>query len=148
MKTADMSEGDAPCRHEHPAVRGSALSEDADKRLRAISLLNSGDLALSVQVLQEFHHQATHSKRRGAHPGQALEFIASLGHVPVQEVTREVFREAVAISRRYRVSYRDGAILAAARAAGCDVVYTEDLNAGQDYGGVRVINPFADGVAA
>ena len=127
----------------------SALSEDTDKRLRALSLLNAGGLALSVQVLQEFYHQATRSNRLWTlTQEQALAFIASIGHFPVQEVTLEVFREAASISRRYRVSYRDGAILAAARAAGCDAVYTEDLNAGQDYGGVRVVNPFANPVTA
>ena len=31
---------------------------------------------------------------------------------------------------------------AAARAADCDAVYSEDMSAGQDYDGVRVINPF------
>jgi predicted nucleic acid-binding protein len=38
----------------------------------------------------------------------------------------------------------DAAILEAARAAGCDVVLSEDLSDGQDYGGVRVENPFAE----
>ena len=36
-----------------------APSADADKRLRALGLLTPGDLALSVWVLQAFHHQAT-----------------------------------------------------------------------------------------
>ena len=54
----------------------------------------------------------------------------------------DLFRDAVALSRRFKLSYRDGAILAAARAAGCDAVYSEDLSARQDYDGVRVIDPF------
>lgn len=37
---------------------------------------------------------------------------------------------------------RDAAIIEAARNAGCDTVLSEDLNHGQDYGGVRVVNPF------
>ena len=49
---------------------------------------------------------------------------------------------AVSISRRFELSYWDGAILAAARAAGCDAVYSEDLSSEQD-DGLRVINPFA-----
>jgi len=125
------------------AVR--ALSEDKPKRSRALSLLESEVMAMSVQVLQEFYHQATHPKRhKRISADDALEFIESLSHFRVQDVTLGVFREAVAISRRYKVSYWDGAILAAARTLGCDAVYTEDLNAGQDYGGVRVINPFLD----
>lgn len=123
----------------------SALSEDADKRLRALNLLTTGDLALSVQVLQEFYHQATRTSRLGAiTQDHALQFIESISHVPVQDVTREVFRAGVAISRRFRLSYWDGAILAAAGAVGCDAVYSEDMSTEQDYDGLRVINPFTD----
>ncbi len=121
----------------------SALSEDADKRLHALNLLTAGDLALSVQVLQEFYHQATRPSRLGAiTQDQALRFIESISHFPVQDVTLDVFRVGAAISRRFRLSYWDGAILAAARILGCDAVYSEDLSPQQDYDGLRVINPF------
>ncbi len=49
----------------------------------------------------------------------------------------------MSISRRFELSYWDGAILAAARAAGCDAVYSKDLSSEQDYDGLRVINPLA-----
>ena len=62
----------------------------------------------------------------------------------VQSVTPDVFRDGAALSRRFRLSYWDGAILAAARACGCDIVYSEDLSGGQDYDGVRAINPFRE----
>lgn len=45
--------------------------------------------------------------------------------------------------KRYRTSYWDDAILAVAARAGVSTVYSEDLNHGQDYGAVVVINPFA-----
>ena len=123
----------------------SALSEDAGKRLRALSLLEAEDLALSVQVLQEFYHQATRPSRLGAiTQEEALQFIESIGHFPVQDVTLGLFRSATAISRRFRLSYWDGAILAAARALGCDAVYSEDLSSEQDYDGLRVIDPFTE----
>ena len=50
----------------------------------------------------------------------------------------------MSISRRFGLSYWDGAILAAARAMGCEIVYSEDLSPTQDYDGLRVANPFAD----
>ncbi|MCY3956818.1 MAG: hypothetical protein OXG65_00810 [Chloroflexi bacterium] len=62
--------------------------------------------------------------------------------LPIQDMTLTVFATAVAISQRFGISYWDGAILAAARALGCDAVYSEDLSSEQDYDGVRVINPF------
>ena len=76
----------------------------------------------------------------------ALAFLGTLVKFPVQDVTLDVFRDAVAISRRFRLSYWDGAILAAARALGCEAVYSEDLSAQQDYDGMRVINPFREEV--
>ncbi len=122
----------------------SSLSDEVDKRRSALDLLNESDLALSVQVLQEFYYQATHPKRPAAiTEAQAARFIDSLGRFPVQDVTLSIFHEGVAISRRFGLSYWDGAILAAARSVGCDAVYSEDLSAEQDYGGLRVINPFA-----
>lgn len=121
----------------------SALAEDAHKRRRALELLNEGDLAISVQVLQEFYHQSTRPSRQAriTHE-QALNFLGSLDSFPIQPVTLDIFRSAVAIRQRFGLSYWDGAILAAARALGCDAVYSEDMSPEQDYDGLRVINPF------
>lgn len=49
---------------------------------------------------------------------------------------------ALATARRFKISYWDAAIVEAARAIGCSVILSEDLSDGQDYGGVRVRNPF------
>ena len=125
----------------------SPLPEDDDKRSRARDLLRRSDLAVSVQVFQEFYHQATRPTRLGRLTHEdALAFLGSLLKFPVQDVTLDVFRDAVAISGRFRLSYWDGAILAAARALGCEAVYSEDLSAQQDYDGLRVINPFREEV--
>ena len=51
---------------------------------------------------------------------------------------------AMSIRQRFSISYWDAAIIQAARALGCEVVLSEDLNDGQDYAGVRVENPFSD----
>ena len=52
------------------------------------------------------------------------------------------------VSERYKLSYWDGAIVAAAEALGAPVLYTEDLNHGQVYGTVTAINPFIEAVAS
>jgi predicted nucleic acid-binding protein len=49
---------------------------------------------------------------------------------------------AAEVSQRYRISYWDGAIVAAAEALGARTLYSEDLSDGQRYGPVRVENPF------
>jgi predicted nucleic acid-binding protein len=61
----------------------------------------------------------------------------------VQEITVPILQSALRASVLFQLSYWDAAIIEAARAAGCSQVYSEDLNAGQSYDGVQVINPFA-----
>ena len=49
---------------------------------------------------------------------------------------------AVDLHERYQISFWDAMILQSAARRGCQVVWSEDLNAGQTYQGVRVVNPF------
>ena len=123
----------------------STVSEEASKAAVAKTLLDAEDLALSVQVLQEFYVQAT---RRGkADPlshDQAAALIESFLRYPVQENTVSITRAAMGTRKRFQISYWDAAIIEAARALGCGDVLSEDLNDGQDYGGVVVIDPFRD----
>lgn len=121
----------------------SVAPEEAEKTRHALALLVERDLALSVQVLQEFYVQATRASRPDplSHR-EAVDFVTALQRFRVQETTLAVVQSAFAIRERYGLSYWDSAILAAARACECGIVYSEDLSAAQDYDGVRVINPF------
>ena len=123
----------------------STIPSEAAKSARAREVLAEESLALSVQVLAEFYHQATHRSRSGrlTHEG-AIAFLNGLSHLPVQPVTYEIFRSATELCNRFRISYWDAAILAAAAVLGCDAVYSEDMSEQQDYDGVRVINPFTE----
>ena len=121
----------------------SSAAADAGKRRRALELLAGRNLALSVQVLQEFYVQSTRPSRPGALThDEAVAFTEALKRFPVQTITLDVMRAAFAIRERFGLSYWDSAILAAARACRCDAVYSEDLSAEQDYDGLRVVNPF------
>lgn len=122
----------------------SQIPEEAEKKQRARNLLREASLAVSVQVLQEFYTQATHPVRPwNLSHEEAVRVVREQERFVVQPLTLQVFNEALVLRVRFRIAYWDAAILAAARVAGCDAVYTEDLNHGQDYGGVRVVNPFA-----
>ena len=127
---------------------GASLEpQDVSKRKIARILLNETDLAISVQVLQEFYSQATRPTRpRPLSHEEAMRFLARILTFQIQPITLEIFHSAVAISQRFQISYWDAAILAAARVLGCDAVYSEDLNPQQDYDGLRVVNPFATAV--
>jgi predicted nucleic acid-binding protein len=123
-----------------------AISRDLqehDKRERANQILAARDVALSVQVLQEFYVQATRTSRPDplTHE-QAVELVESFMRFDVVAITAEVMFAAFATRRRFSVSYWDAAILEAARSIGCDVVLSEDLSDGEDYAGIQVVNPF------
>lgn len=125
-----------------------AISRDPEeqaKARRADELLGERDLALSVQVLQEFYVQATRASRPDplAH-ADAVQLVESFQRFPVAPLTIDVMRAALATRDRFRISYWDAAILEAARTLGCGVVLSEDLSDAVDYGGVRVENPFRE----
>ncbi|MFM9975924.1 MAG: PIN domain-containing protein [Beijerinckiaceae bacterium] len=116
---------------------------DAAKRPVAEELLRSQDLALSVQVLQEFHAQATRPTRFGTlQHEQAATIIASLKRFPILDNTVEVFESALTIRGRWPLSIWDAMIIASAAKLGCGQVLTEDMQDGAVIAGVRVVNPF------
>ena len=116
---------------------------EAKKAFSAISILEAGDISLSVQVLQEFYVQATRKNRSDplSH-NDASAFIEKWQRFPVQDITLSIMQAALEAKVRWQISYWDAAIIEAARACGCREVLSEDLNAGQNYGGIKVTNPF------
>lgn len=116
---------------------------EKEKAERATTILQDHDLVVSAQVLQEFYVQATRSSRPGplTHD-QAAGLVTTFMRFPVQETTRQLVVAAMTAKERFSISYWDAAIIEAARLAGCDVVLSEDLSDGTDYGGVRVEDPF------
>lgn len=116
---------------------------DAEKQAKAERLIFDTDFALSAQVLQEFVANALRKKGLGISESGIDATLELSGRVPVLPVTRELVMAAVILRRRFQLSHWDATILAAARELGCHTLYTEDLNHGQNYDGVRVINPFS-----
>ena len=117
--------------------------KDESKRKRALDLIQSEDFGTSAQVLQEFFVTVVRKALRPLSAAQALEWIEQWAAFPCQPIDRELVQIAAWISERFTISYWDAAILAAAEALGSRIVYSEDLNDGQQYGEVRVINPFS-----
>jgi predicted nucleic acid-binding protein len=118
-------------------------SELADKRYRALALIESRDFAVSAQVLQEFYVTVTRKLPVPLGPDEALAWIEQFEAFPCVEIDAGLVKVAAEISERFRISYWDGAILAAAQKAGLETVYSEDLSDGQRYGEITVVNPFA-----
>ncbi|MGH8573666.1 MAG: PIN domain-containing protein [Gammaproteobacteria bacterium] len=126
-----------------PLYAISSRPAEAAKAERAVALLNAPDLALSVQVLQEFYVQATRSTAASplSHDA-AVAFIDTLRRFPVQEITVPLMQAALATRARWGISYWDATIVEAARSLACPLLLSEDLQHGQDFDGVLVQNPF------
>ncbi|MGA2118424.1 MAG: PIN domain-containing protein [Bryobacteraceae bacterium] len=114
------------------------------KRARAKDLFRqharAGRMLLSTQVVQEFH--AAGSCKLGMPRPELRDATAALLDSPLIVVGPPHIMLAIQNEERYKMSFWDSLILAAAESGGAEVLYTEDLNDGQQYGTVLVRNPF------
>lgn len=124
------------------AYAASQVPEDSEKRARALDLIDTAPLGLSAQVLQEFYVTATRKMRPSLSHDDALEWVEALVNFPCVPVDSSIVLRGIDIAARYQLSYWDGCIIAAAERLEAPVLYTEDLNDGQQYGAVTVVNPF------
>lgn len=122
----------------------AASNAAADQAKRQVSrdLLARFDIGFSAQVLQEFYAVAVAKLRLQMTHDEAFAVLQSLAPFPVWPISRELVLDAIDAKLRFGISYWDAAILTAAKQMGCSTVYSEDLNAGQVYDGVTVVNPF------
>ena len=119
---------------------------EAGKASVAGAILDAEDLVLSTQVLQEFYVQASRPTRADRLPHDvAVALVESWLRFRIVETNVSLVRNAMATRARWQLSYWDAAIVEAARLGGCPTVLTEDLQAGMDFAGVRVQDPFAPG---
>jgi predicted nucleic acid-binding protein len=115
---------------------------DAVKRERAIALLGQDDGALSVQVLQEFYVQATRPTRPHPTHETAAGLVSAWTRFKVQEITLSILTGALEIKAAHGFSYWDSVIIAAARALGCRILYSEDMSHGREVEGITIVNLF------
>ena len=119
---------------------------DPVKQARAFDLVSEaiaeGTGVLSAQVLGEFFNTVTWKITNRIPVEVAEEAVDLFATLPVVALDLGIVQRAITTSRRYQISYWDGLIVAAAERAGCTRLVSEDLNAGQSYNGVTVVNPF------
>ncbi len=118
---------------------------DPQKQQRALDVIRremrERTGVISIQVLQEFANTAL--KKLGQRPPIVLRQLALLETLTVVRPDPPMVRRAVELSTLFQLSFWDAAIFSAAESAGCRNLFSEDLNAGQAYGAIRVIDPFA-----
>jgi predicted nucleic acid-binding protein len=119
---------------------------DADKHERATqwmtSLWRSREGRLSFQVLEEFYATTTRKLTPGLSKPEAQREVRDLVAWRPVVIDRIVLEDAWSIERQFRLAFWDSVIVAAARAAACRYLLTEDLQHRQDLDGLVVVNPF------
>lgn len=121
--------------------RSADSKGDIARRLLA-RLWMSREGALSVQVLQELFVTLTRKTSPTLPPADARAIVSDLATWQVIEPTSGDVLGAIDAAVRWQVSFWDAMLLTTARKAQAGVLWSEDLNDGQDYDGVVVRNPF------
>lgn len=112
------------------------------KRLIAAELFKRSDAAISAQVMAEFFWNVV--KKKYLDIAVAARWLDTFMMMPCVEVDASLVLHGAAIARRYQIAYWDAALIAACKRCDAATLYTEDLNHGQFYEDVQVINPFRE----
>ena len=98
---------------------------------------------LSFQVLQELYATLTRKLRPAMAVADVQRIVRNLASWQPVSIDLAVLERAWSLEERYSVSWWDALIVAAAETCECTVLLTEDLQHGQRFGAVRVVDPFA-----
>jgi predicted nucleic acid-binding protein len=113
----------------------------ASRWIEALAEMGAG--RISYQVLVEAYSALTRSSRRRMGNLTARLYVANFHHWAPLAVDRAIMEVAWEMQDRYGFNWWDCLIVASARACDCNYLLTEDLQHGQDLGGILVIDPFA-----
>jgi len=115
------------------------------KHLRAVTLLadlwQSRRGCISIQVLQEFYVVGRRTLV-GLRAPDLRAILRDLSEWSLHTPTVTDVLDAAELQERMQVSFWDAMILQSAMTLGCRIIWSEDLNPGQQYGSVRLLNPF------
>ena len=119
----------------------SSLPEKQEQAIELIKAHQSADtLVISVQVLQEYFWTVTRKLRVPAE--RAQQKVESLAQNRVVRLAEYDVIHAIELHRLSLVSFWDALIVHAARVAGAEILYSEDMQHGSTLAGVRILNPF------
>jgi predicted nucleic acid-binding protein len=116
-----------------------AVLSDDPRRPAAERLLAAGG---TVQVLNEFANVArTKLKWPWIDIEATLALVRSRSD-RVRDISVLTHEAAIALARDHNLAFYDALIVAAAIEAGCDTLFTEDMQHGRKFGSLTVVNPF------
>jgi predicted nucleic acid-binding protein len=116
--------------------------DDPRKHTIAIKLIVDGNFAVSSQVLGEFYGTVRYPQDEMLSVSEAQGWINRLTPFSKMDTSPELISSAAFIKERFKIQFWDASLIAAAERLGLGILYSEDMNHGQKYGSVKVINPF------
>jgi predicted nucleic acid-binding protein len=121
-------------------------NDDLAKQRAALALLKqlkaTASGVLSTQVLQEYCNVCLKKlKLSQAHIRAQLDVYEQF---EVVQVTPAIIRAGLDVQQTRSIGFYDAIVRASAQVAGCALMYSEDMNAGEMVDGVRVVNPFVE----
>ena len=99
---------------------------------------------ISLQVLQEFYVSVTRKIAKPLEPQTAKHIIADLANWRLHAPGARDLLQVIDIQQEYQLSFWDALIVQSAQRLGCKQLLSEDLNHGQSYSEVQVVNPFLE----
>lgn len=108
-------------------------------------LMDEDRLRVSTQVLQELFVTMTRKATVRCTVEEALTILEDLTAWPLTVVDYAAIRAAAGLTGQADLLFWDALVVVAAARSGASVLYTEDLNDGQEILGVRITNPFTAG---
>jgi predicted nucleic acid-binding protein len=97
---------------------------------------------ISTQILQEFYVNITRKAKQPLPGDQAKRAIRTLSFWRIFSPQVGDILAAIDLHEYYQISFWDALVIRSAKQTGCSVLWSEDLADGQDYDGVKVVNPF------
>jgi len=120
---------------------------NVDKQERARNIIRKivdvHQPVISTQVIKELYVVAINKMK--ADPIIVKNILHNFRNMEIVTNDLELIEQAIDISVISQISFWDSLIIAAAEKANCEYIFSEDLNPGQTYRGVLVINPFETG---
>lgn len=121
-------------------------AREPDKQAKAqkalLDALEHETGTVSTQVLSEFFHVTTRRIPKPLSADEAQGVVNDLAMLEVVEIDLPMINRAIEAHKENHLAYWDALIIAAAERAGCREIMSEDLASGQEYCGVKVVNPF------
>ena len=107
--------------------------------------LFAGGGKLSVQVLNEFTAVSRRKQRRDWREiDEAVADVLTIVDPPMP-LSLDLHHSARSLAQDHQLSFYDALIVATAIEAGCDTLFSEDMQHGRSIGGLAIVNPFLDG---